>query len=116
MHETAALGSAFAMGRDGAKLPTTHSNVNLLVSRGQMDRTPVSWLGKLQKAQADMAARNADPWRLPLERIHAESVMTASSALPPRWFSIFWKSPSEAVGQALVVVLRRLWQSWGGPL
>jgi hypothetical protein len=28
----------------------------------------MSWLGKMKQAQAEMAARNADPWRPPLER------------------------------------------------
>jgi hypothetical protein len=30
----------------------------------------VSWLGKLKKAEAEIAAREADPWRLRLERLH----------------------------------------------
>jgi hypothetical protein len=30
----------------------------------------VSWLGKLKKAEAEIAARDADPWRLRLERLH----------------------------------------------
>jgi hypothetical protein len=29
----------------------------------------MSWLGKLHEAQANMAARNADPWRMRLERM-----------------------------------------------
>ena len=32
----------------------------------------VSWLGKLEKAQAELTARDADPWRLPLERLHGK--------------------------------------------
>jgi hypothetical protein len=32
----------------------------------------VSWLGKLEKARAEMAARNVDPWRLPLDRLHGK--------------------------------------------
>jgi hypothetical protein len=35
-----------------------------------MEETVVSWLGKLEKAQAELASRNIDPWRLPLERLH----------------------------------------------
>ena len=31
----------------------------------------MSWLGKM-KAQAEMAARNADPWRLRLERLRGK--------------------------------------------
>src|SRR5207302_7436827 len=31
-----------------------------------------SWIGKLRKFQAEMAARNADPWRLRLERLHGK--------------------------------------------
>jgi len=30
----------------------------------------MSWLDKLREAQAEMAARNADQWRMPLERLH----------------------------------------------
>jgi hypothetical protein len=30
----------------------------------------MSWLGKLEKARAEIAARDADPWRLALERLH----------------------------------------------
>jgi hypothetical protein len=32
----------------------------------------MSWLGKLEKAKAKIAARNVDPWRLPLERIRGK--------------------------------------------
>jgi hypothetical protein len=32
----------------------------------------MSWLGKLQEAKAEMAARNVDPWRLPLERVRGK--------------------------------------------
>jgi hypothetical protein len=32
----------------------------------------MSWLGKLQEAKAEIAARNVDPWRLPLERVHGK--------------------------------------------
>jgi hypothetical protein len=32
----------------------------------------MSWLGKLEKAQTEMAARNGDPWRLPLERVRGK--------------------------------------------
>jgi hypothetical protein len=32
----------------------------------------MSWLGKLERASAEMAARSADPWRLRLERLHAK--------------------------------------------
>jgi hypothetical protein len=32
----------------------------------------VSWLGELKKAQAELEARNADPWRPPLERLHGK--------------------------------------------
>jgi hypothetical protein len=30
----------------------------------------MSWIGLLKQAQAEMAARDIDPWRLPLERLH----------------------------------------------
>ena len=29
----------------------------------------MSWLGKLEKAKAEMAAQNSDPWKLRLERV-----------------------------------------------
>jgi hypothetical protein len=32
----------------------------------------MSWLGKLQVARAEIAARNGDPWRLPLERVRGK--------------------------------------------
>ena len=32
----------------------------------------MSWLSKLQEAKAEIAARNVDPWRLPLERVHGK--------------------------------------------
>jgi hypothetical protein len=32
----------------------------------------MSWLGKLEKARAEMAARDVNPWRLPLERLHGK--------------------------------------------
>jgi hypothetical protein len=32
----------------------------------------MSWLGKLENAKAEMAARNVDPWRLPLERVRGK--------------------------------------------
>jgi hypothetical protein len=32
----------------------------------------MSWLGKMKQAQAEMAARNADPWRPPLERLRGK--------------------------------------------
>ena len=31
-----------------------------------------SWIGKMRKIQAEMAARNADPWRPPLERLRGK--------------------------------------------
>ena len=32
----------------------------------------MSWLSKLEKAQTEVAARNGDPWRLPLERVRGK--------------------------------------------
>lgn len=32
----------------------------------------MSWLGKLENAKAEMAARTADPWRLRLERVRGQ--------------------------------------------
>ena len=32
----------------------------------------MSWLGKIKAAEAELTARNADPWRLPLERVHGK--------------------------------------------
>ena len=32
----------------------------------------MSWLGKLEKAKAEMAAQNVDQWRLPLERVRSK--------------------------------------------
>ena len=31
-----------------------------------------SWIGKMRKIQAEMAARNADPWRVRLERLRGK--------------------------------------------
>jgi hypothetical protein len=36
-----------------------------------MDLGP-SWLERLREAEAERAARNADRWRLPLERLHGK--------------------------------------------
>jgi hypothetical protein len=41
------------------------------VNRGQMGGT-MSWLSKLEEAKVKMAARNVDPWRLPLERVRGK--------------------------------------------
>jgi hypothetical protein len=32
----------------------------------------MSWLGKLEKAKAEIAKPNVDPWRFPLERVRGE--------------------------------------------
>ena len=32
----------------------------------------VSWLTRMREAQAEMAGRNADPWRLRLERMRGK--------------------------------------------
>ena len=32
----------------------------------------MSWLDKLEKAKVEIAARNVDPWRLPLERVRGK--------------------------------------------
>ena len=32
----------------------------------------MSWLEKFHERRAELAARNADPWRLPLERLHGK--------------------------------------------
>ena len=32
----------------------------------------MSWLSKLEEAKVEMAARNGDPWRLPLERVRGK--------------------------------------------
>jgi hypothetical protein len=32
----------------------------------------MSWLEKLHEARAELAARNADSWRVPLERLHGK--------------------------------------------
>ena len=32
----------------------------------------MSWLGKLEKAKAEMAATKVDPWRFPLERVRGK--------------------------------------------
>src|ERR1017187_9325199 len=41
------------------------------INRGQMGKT-MSLLEKVKKAQAEIGARNVDPWRLPLERVHGK--------------------------------------------
>jgi hypothetical protein len=33
----------------------------------------MAWLDKLEKARTEIAARHADPWRLPLERLHGKT-------------------------------------------
>jgi hypothetical protein len=33
----------------------------------------MSWLSKLEEAKVEMAARNVDPWRLPLERVRGKT-------------------------------------------
>jgi hypothetical protein len=47
-------------------------NVQLPSNREQMGETVMSWLGKLEKAKVEMATRNVDPWRLPLERVRGK--------------------------------------------
>jgi hypothetical protein len=42
----------------------------------------VSLIDEFRQAKAKLAARSADPWRLPLERVHGKIAMTESSALP----------------------------------
>jgi hypothetical protein len=32
----------------------------------------MSWLGKLETVKAEIAARNVDPWRFPLERVRGK--------------------------------------------
>jgi hypothetical protein len=32
----------------------------------------MSWLGKLEQARSELVARDADPWRPPLERLHGK--------------------------------------------
>jgi len=32
----------------------------------------LSWMGKLKKVEAELAARDTDPWRLPLERLRGK--------------------------------------------
>jgi hypothetical protein len=32
----------------------------------------VSWVGRLEQAKAELTARDADPWRLPLERVRGK--------------------------------------------
>src|SRR5438876_357221 len=42
-------------------------------SRGEkLGERSMSWLGKLEQARAEIASRNIDPWRLPLERLHGK--------------------------------------------
>jgi hypothetical protein len=61
------------MERDGTTLPTTHlPNVKRPINPMQIGEMIVSWLGKLGKAQAEIASRHADSWRLPLERLHGK--------------------------------------------
>ena len=43
----------------------------LPINREQMGGT-MSWLAKLQEAKTKIAARNVDPWRLPLERVRGK--------------------------------------------
>jgi hypothetical protein len=35
-------------------------------------KTVMSWLGRLEKAKAEITARTADPWRLRLERVRGQ--------------------------------------------
>jgi hypothetical protein len=42
------------------------------INRMQLGETVMSWLGKLEKAKVEMAARNVDPWRFPLERVRGK--------------------------------------------
>ena len=64
----------------------------------------MSWLDKLHEAQAELAARNADPWRLPLERCKVKSATMASSGLRRRWCSTSLKflNVVEEPGRAVV--------------
>ena len=48
-------------------------NCGVMNSERQINQQPIwdtmSWLRKLEKAKVETAARTADPWRLPLERV-----------------------------------------------
>jgi hypothetical protein len=46
--------------------------VELQINREQTEEIVMSWLGKLETVKAEMAARNVDPWRLPLERVRGK--------------------------------------------
>ena len=54
----------------------------------------MSFLTKLYEAEAEMAARDADPWRLPWSVCAARRATMASSVLPHRRCSISLKFPS----------------------
>jgi hypothetical protein len=65
-----------------------------------MQEETLSWLDKMKQAHAEIVARNADSWHLPLERCAEKLVMMALNALPRRLFSISWKFRSETGAQA----------------
>lgn len=44
----------------------------MLGRREQTEETEMSWLSKLEKAKAEMAATKVDPWRYPLERVRGK--------------------------------------------
>jgi hypothetical protein len=42
------------------------------INRSQTEENVMSWLDKLEKAKAEIAAQNVDQWRLPLERVRGK--------------------------------------------
>ncbi|MGB8016839.1 MAG: hypothetical protein WCF80_13300, partial [Pseudolabrys sp.] len=66
------LGAAKTARANDGKLPTK-SGTHCLLNRQQAENTIMAYLTKLHEAEAEIAAPNSDPWRLPLERVRGKA-------------------------------------------
>ena len=81
-------------------------------ARAKLKEPVVSWLGELEKAKAEMAARTADPWRLRLERVRGkvgdDGIERISTQTLFDYLEVFQHSRGAGACRRLAKVMREL--------
>ena len=76
----------------------------------------MSWLERLQKAKAKTAARDVDPWRLPLERAHGKVGDDGIERVTTQMLFDILGVPQRSRGAGACRRLQNGWQRSGGRL
>ena len=84
--------------------------------RQQAENTIMAYLTKLHEAEAEIAAPNSDPWRLPLERVRGKAGDDGIERVTSQMLFDILDVPQRSRGAGRADAWRRSWPNSDGPL